>query len=175
VTSWGQPEDAIIQFAYVVEEIDDAMRRYVEKLGVGPWFRRGPFTPPRARYRGGPSTATFSVARAFSGHAMVELIQQHDDGPSVFHPAVPRRYGFHHWARMTGEFDAEVERCAALGWEEAFFDVVPSGARVVYVDATPDLPGLLELVERTPEQEQVYTAIYRAAVDWDGRDPIREG
>ena len=173
MTPWGQPDDAIVQFAYVVEDIDDAMRRYVEKLRVGPWFRRGPFTPPRARYRGEPGTATFSVARAFSGHAMVELIQQHDDGPSVFHPGGPRVYGFHHWARMTKDFDAEVERCAALGWEEAFFDVVPSGARVVYVDATPDLPGLLELVERTPEQEQVYTAIYQAAVDWDGHDPIR--
>ena len=175
MTPWGQPDAALVQFAYVVEEIDDAMVRYVERLGVGPWFRRGPFRPTQARYRGGPCESTFSVARAFTGHVMVELIQQHDDSPSVFHPGGPRRYGFHHWARMTKDFDGELVRCAALGWEEAFFDVVPSGARVAYVDATRDVAGMLELVEWTEAQEQVYADVYRAAVDWDGREPIRVG
>jgi len=76
---------------------------------------------------------------------------------------------------MTEDFDGELARCAELGWEEAFFDVVPSEARVAYVDATADVHGMLELVERTPAQEQVYADVYRAAVDWDGRDPSREG
>ena len=41
------------------------------------------------------------------------------------------------------------------------------------MDATRDLPGMIEFVERTPAQEEVYAAIYRASVGWDGSDPIR--
>jgi hypothetical protein len=34
---------------------------------------------------------------------------------------------------------------------------------------------MIELVEHTDAQERVYTTIYEAAIDWDGRNPIREG
>lgn len=174
VLGFGQPLGAVCQYAYVVEDLDRAMADFTDRLGIGPWFLRDRFTPPRARHRGRPSTATFSLARAFAGHAMIELIVQHDDGPSVFHEGDgPRRYGFHHWAVMTADFDGELARYAALGYEEAFADVLPSGARVTYVDSTRDLPGMIELVEHTPGQERVYTEIQRASVAWDGRDPVR--
>jgi hypothetical protein len=172
---WGQPLDAIFQFAYVVDDLERAAAHYVERLGVGPWFVRGAFSPPEARYRGRPTSPTFTVARAFSGHTMVELIVQHDDGPSVFHEdGGPRRYGFHHWGRMTQSFDEDVVRYAALGYEEAFYDRLGSGSRVIYVDATRDFPGMIELVEHSEAQEEVYAAIYRASVGWDGGDPVRQ-
>lgn len=171
---WGQPLGTIVQFAYVVADIDEAMTQYVHRLHVGPWFVRGPFQPPEGRYRGQPTKPTLSVARGFAGHSMVELIAQHDDSPSVFHEGEgPRRYGFHHWATMTKTFDEDVARYAALGYEEAFSDRLASGSRVVYVDATCDLPGMIELIEHTDAQERVYTEIFRAAIGWDGRDPIR--
>jgi hypothetical protein len=167
---WGQELGAISQFAYVVEDIDASIAHYVDTFGIGPWFMRARFQPPAGRYRGEPTSPTFSLARAFSGHTMVELIQQHDDGPSVYREL---GLGFHHWAIVTATFDDDVARYAALGYEEAFYDVLPSGSRVVYVDATRDLPGMIELVEHTTEQERVYTEIYEAARGWDGRDPIR--
>ena len=34
---------------------------------------------------------------------------------------------------------------------------------------------MIELVEHTDAQERVYTDMYRAAIGWDGSDPIREG
>jgi hypothetical protein len=173
---FGQPLSAVIQHAYVVADIERSMFDFAERLGVGPWFRRGPFTPPAGRYRGEPTSPTFSVARAFSGHAMLELIEQHDDAPSVYHEGDgPRRYGFHHWAKMTRDFDGDVARYAERGYEEAFYDVLPSGSRVIYVDATADLPGMIELVEHTAAQERVYTDIYEAAIGWDGIDPVRTG
>jgi hypothetical protein len=152
------------------------MARYSEQLRIGPWYVRGPFVPSEARHRREPNRPTLTVARAFAGHAMVELIEQHDDGPSVFHEgAGERRYGFHHWAILTTSFDDDVARYAAAGYEEAFFDRLPSGSRVIYVDATRDLPGMIELVEHSDAQERVYTEIYRAAIGWDGLDPVREG
>jgi hypothetical protein len=171
---FGQPLGGISQFAYVVEDLDRAMAEYTDRLGVGPWFVRGPFQPPAGRHRGEPATFTVTLGRAFAGHAMIELIVQHDDGESVFHEGGgPRRYGFHHWGVLTQAFDADVDRYRALGYEEAFSDRLPSGARVVYMDATRDLPGMIELVEHTAEQERVYTEIYQASVGWDGTDPVR--
>ena len=51
--------------------------------------------------------------------------------------------------------------------------MLPSAARVMYVDATRDLPGMIKDVQPTPEQEEVYAAIHRASATWDGSDPIR--
>ena len=171
---FGQPFGAVVQYAYVVEDLERSIGEYVERLGIGPWSLRERFRPAEGRYRGEPMHALVSLARAFSGHAMIELIQQHDDSPSVFHAGDgPRRYGFHHWAVMTKRFDEDVARYRAMGYDEAFSDLLPSGARVVYVDSTRDLPGMIELVEHTEAQERHYTDIYVAAVDWDGRDPIR--
>ncbi|HEY1508654.1 MAG TPA: VOC family protein [Solirubrobacteraceae bacterium] len=171
--SFGQPVGSIVQYAYVVEDIERSAGDYVDRLGIGPWFVRGPFRPG-ARYRGNPNEATLTLARAFSGHAMIELVQQHDDAPSVFHETDgPRRYGFHHWAVFSDAFDREVERYRSFGYEEAYTDRLPSGARIVYVDCTRDLPGMIELVEHTDAQEQVYDTIYRASIDWDGGDPLR--
>jgi Glyoxalase/Bleomycin resistance protein/Dioxygenase superfamily len=172
--TWGQPLESVVQFAYFVEDVEVAAMRYVERLGVGPWFLRGPFQPPEGVYRGAPTNATFEIAHAFSGATMIELIVQHDSSPSVFNerPA-PGRFGFHHWARLTARFDEESARYSALGYEPAFSDRLPSGARVVYFDTTRDLPGMVELLEHTSEQEEVYAGFWRPSVDWDGSDPVR--
>jgi hypothetical protein len=173
--AFGQPDDALVQYAYVVADIDQAMADFTARLGLGPWHLRDHFVPPAGRYLGRPTRPLFSLARAFSGHAMIELIVQHDDTPSVYHPdPAVRRYGFHHWARFTRGFDAEVARLQADGWTEAYYDELPSGSRVMYLDPGGLLPGMLELVEHTDVQEARYTQIYRTAIDWDGSDPVRQ-
>ena len=108
------------------------------------------------------------------GRPRSRATRQHDYLPSVFHEGDgPRRFGFHRWALMTKRFDEDVARYRAMGYDEAFSDLLPSGARVVHVDSTRDLPGMIELVEHTEAYERHYTDIYLAAVDWDGREPIR--
>jgi hypothetical protein len=165
----------LVQYAYVVEDIDQAMDEYVRRLGIGPWHLRSRFTPPAGRYLGQPTAPLFSLARAYSGPMMIELIAQHDDTPSVYHPdpTAPRQYGFHHWARFSPDFDAEVARLQADGWTEAFYDELPSGSRVMYLDPNSSLPGMLELVEHTDAQAARYAEIERSSIDWDGSDPVR--
>jgi Glyoxalase/Bleomycin resistance protein/Dioxygenase superfamily len=172
---FGVPVGAIFQYAYVVDDIHRAMGDYVERLGLGPWSLRDRFSPPTARLRGQPHSPTFSLARSFSGNTMVELIQQHDDGPSVFHEgAGPRRYGFHHWGVVSATFEDDLARHEAQGYPEAFYDELPSGSRVAYVDATRDFPGMIELVEYSEAQDHFYTSIYEATLDWDGTSPVRK-
>ena len=171
---FGQPLGAVAQFAYSVADVEREMLLYAKQLHIGPWFVLGPFQPPEGRHRGEPTAATFTIAHAFAGHAMLELIQQHDDSPSVFHEgAGPRTYGFHHWGMLTKAFDDDLARYAAAGYDEAYYDRFPNGSRVAYVDSLRDLPGMIELIEHTDAQERFYTAMYEAALDWDGRDPIR--
>jgi hypothetical protein len=166
----------IIQYAYTVPDLASAMRSYTDMLHVGPWFKRGPFLPPRARYRGGPSGAELSLARAFSGDSMIELIQQHNDAPSVYREVTERRgFGFHHWAIPTRAFDDDVLRYQAQGFEVAYSDVLDTGARISYIDATGAIGGMVELVDLTPAQLDRYTLFYRSSLAWDGTDPVREG
>jgi Glyoxalase/Bleomycin resistance protein/Dioxygenase superfamily len=172
VFGFGRSAGEVIQYAYTVPDITAAMSVYTSRFGVGPWFRRGPFSPSAARYRGAPCPMTISLARVFAGDSMIELIQQHDDTPSVFNE---RGHGFHHWAIATRDIEADIRRFAADGYPVAFEDQVPSGARIVYVDATAELPGFIELIEMNADQEAMYVGFSVAAAAWDGTDPVREG
>jgi hypothetical protein len=64
--AFGRPAREVIQYAYTVPDIDAAIDVYVSRLNVGPWFRRGPFTPPAARYRGGRRASSPSRSPARS-------------------------------------------------------------------------------------------------------------
>jgi hypothetical protein len=76
LVNFGQPDDGVIQMAYVVEDIHQAIDAWVKKLNVGPWFLLDSFTGVDPQYRGKPSEAAVSLAMSFAGHMMVELIQE---------------------------------------------------------------------------------------------------
>jgi hypothetical protein len=105
---------------------------------------------------------------------MIELIQQLNDAPSVYRELIDKRgHGFHHWAVASRNFEADIKRYQAMGYDVAFSDRSPSGVRVVYMDATRDLPGMIEIIEMTDALEARYTEMYEASRTFDGRDPIR--
>ena len=55
----------------------------------------------------------------------------------------------------------------------AFTASVPTGSYVSYLDGGPAQPHYIELIPATPGMDAAFTAFWRAAVDWDGKDPIR--
>ena len=170
----GQPYGSVTQVAYVVEDIEASIRTYVDRMGIGPWFLASRFNPAKAVYRGTPNVPLFSLAVAYSGTTMLELIQQHDDTPSVFNEKPKAsRYGFHHWGIAVENFDAEVERYRHDGYEIAFSDTAPMGMRVAYMDTSKVLPGMVELIEGNAAFDGAFAPAYKASLKWDGRDPIR--
>jgi hypothetical protein len=172
--NFGQPANGVIQTAYVVEDIARAMRDFTQRLGVGPWFVSGPFVPAKGLYRGQPTDMRLTLAVAFAGHMMLEVIEQHDDKPSVYCEMIDTRgYGFHHWARPSADLDRDIAAYQAQGYEVAFSDVSPRGARIAYIDTLRDLPGMVELIEMSERLEAIYTRMYQASVGWDGTDPVR--
>ena len=174
LVSFGQPEDSIVQMAYVVEDIHQAINEWATRLKIGPWFLIDRLPMVRAEYRGKPAQMEVSLAMSFAGHMNVELIQQRDDAPSVYREVIEKRgYGFHHFGVATWKFDEEVERYRAAGCELAFLLQVPSGGRVAYMDTTATLPGMTELIELGPGFEPTFNRFYRASIGWDGSDPVR--
>jgi Glyoxalase/Bleomycin resistance protein/Dioxygenase superfamily len=140
VFSFGPRDDAIIQIAYTVADIEQGMRQYGELLRVGPWFLIGPFVPPKGRYRGAATKANFSLALAYTGELMIELIAQHDNEPSVFQETLKARgaHGFHHWAVGARDFEKTAERYRARGYQEAFTDTAPEHWVAASSISTPD-------------------------------------
>ena len=174
LVNFGQPDDGIIQMAYVVEDIHRAMGMWVEQLKVGPWFLLDSFTGVDAQYRGRRTDASVSIAMSFAGHMMIELIQEHRPVPSVYREVIEQRgYGFHHWGVASKDFDGDLARYQANGCELAFFARVPTGGRVAYMDTTAQLPGMVELIELGASFDPVFSAFYRASIGWDGTDPVR--
>jgi len=173
--NFGQPVEGIIQMAYVVPDLRKAMMEWTERLKLGPWFLFSPFRPLTQRYRGEPTELSISIGMAYSGHMQFELIEQHNDVPSVYMEAVKKRgYGFHHWGVSAPDFDKALAAQQARGYELAFYAEPDRAIRVAYIDTTADLPGFIELIETGPAVEGLFTMMYRAAVGRDGKEPIRE-
>ena len=168
---FGQPFGSILQVAYTVADIEKAMASYLDQMIIGPWFVRGPFTP-QGLYRGKPSEVRMTIALAFSGHVMHELIQQHNDVPSVYREMIDKRgHGFHHWGVASTEFDRDCEAYCRRGCQVAYSDTSP-GSRVTYFDSR-DLPGMIEVIEMDEARERRYTKMYVESLAWDGSEPIR--
>ena len=173
LTGFGQPETGIIQTAFVVTDIRQAVAAWVAE-GVGPWFLQERWLPERATYRGRPSEAEIAAALCFSGHTQIELLQPLDDKPSVYREVLDRRGpGFHHIARGTSHYEADIERYRQEGVGLAFEALVPTGSRVAYLDTCSRLSGFVELIETTEANDNFFTAIFDAAQGWDGASPIR--
>jgi hypothetical protein len=166
--------NGVLQIAYTVPSIEEAALAYVDRLGIGPWLVRGPFQSPKARYRGQPSTLSLTIGITFSGPLMLELIQQHNDAPSVYLDGIRKHgFGFHHWGIACEHFDQEVEAYRQQGRDIVFSDETPSGARVAYFDTADQLPGMIELIEMTDAQKVRYAKIQAETIAWDRTNPIR--
>jgi hypothetical protein len=171
--NFGQPVDGIVQLGFVVDDLEAALDRYTQLLNVGPWTVFEHMSLANVEYRGRPSSLDLTIANGCAGHMHIELIQQNDDRPSVYNESpAPRRYGFHHWGVATYDFDRELRRYSDLGYEVAVYAYVEDfGVRGAYMDTTRDLPGMVELMEMSPEVERVFTDIYKAALGWEAATP----
>jgi hypothetical protein len=62
-----------------------------------------------------------------------------------------------------------------IGWSDLNNgqEAAPRGVRIVYMDTTRDLPGMLEIIETTDALEAIYQSYFDAAQNWNGEDPVR--
>ena len=164
-----------MQAAFVVEDIEAAARQWARVAGVGPFLLLPHLTIGEMRYRGQPmDDLDFSVAIAQSGGIQIELIEQHNDRPSQYRDLIPKGgQGFHHFCVFSDDYDAALAHYRALGFELAL-DAVNDGVRFCYVDTSPALGCMIELVEKSDFWSGLFGQVAQAAATWDGQsDPVR--
>ena len=167
----------IRQNGYVVRDIEAALKHWTTILGVGPFFYLEHVKIDDFRYRGQPSKADFSVALANSGVLQIELIQQHNDAPSMWHDFLNAGHEglqhFAYWLDTPAAMEAALERVAALGYEIGQSGTVGENGRFVYLRTEAHPGTVVELSEACGWKAQFFRRVAEAAQQWDGSDPIR--
>ena len=131
--------------------------------------------PIRGLYRGEPCEVTLSLALANSGEMQIELIQQHDDTPSIYTEFLSSNGpGYHQLAYWTEDFDDTMTSVP--------MPAGPSCGRAVKMSeadsptlSCPTVPGADHRDHGVERPANGMTKFVRdAAESWDGSDPIRE-
>lgn len=164
----------VVQIAYIVPDVREAAREWADRMGAGPFFVFDHFELT-ATHAGQPAVLDHSPAFGQWGDVQVELIQLHAMEPAPFRAAFGGgKIGLHHMTWLPDDLAAEGARLAALGWPCVLDMIGHTGTRALFFDARPELGHFIELYVGTPQLLRHYAAVARAAVDWDGTDPVRK-
>lgn len=160
---------AVRQIGFVVRDLDDAMATWLQ-LGVGPFYTVRNIEQT-CSYRGQEVTVVISVAFANSGELQVELIQQDNDGPSIYREFLDSgQVGFNQLAYWVDDVDAVV---AALGWPVVWTDIGNETTKYAYVEPPGGPAAVVEIMELNPATIGMGRLVREAAANWDGSDPLR--
>ncbi len=169
-----QPLYTFRQVAYVVKDMDSALKYWTEVLKVGPFFMLEHAPLDNQRYRGGESNADVTIALGNSGALQVELIMCENDAPSVYREFLDAgRVGVHHFGMMPENFEKTCELYRSLG-HEAAFECTIGDAPLVYFDTVASVGHFIELWDNNDIYKDLFDIIEKAAVGWDGSDPVRK-
>jgi len=165
----------IRQNGYVVRDIEAAMKHWSEVLGVGPFFYFPHLVAEEFIYEGAPSQPDLSIAIANSGDLQVELIQQHDDAPSMYRDFLAAgREGLQHVSSWAADLDATIARVCGAGHRVVQSGSLPGGLRFAYFDTELHPGTVFEISNLAGELAYIPEMVAEAARDWDGTDPIRQ-
>jgi hypothetical protein len=164
------------QNAWVVDDVEAAMRRWTETLGVGPFFV-GDYTAllTDTTYRGKPSPLSMKIAIAQAGPVQIELIEPTTDGPTAYRDTVPAgREAFHHMCTWSHDWDADQAYYESRGCPLVSAGrLAHNGMRFGYFDTTAQLGCMVELFEWHQAGADGFAGIAEAAQGWDGSEPVR--
>ncbi len=166
-------ERTIFQNAWVVDDVEAACLKWVNEMGVGPFFvteYRDAFT--QVTYRGEPARLDMIVALGQAGPVQIELIQPLVDR-CAYRDSVPAgKMGFHHMCVWTEDIEADTSYFEKLGYPTANRGVV-GDVSFAYYDTRPLMGCMLEVVSRRAGVVERFREIAAASEGWDGSQPIR--
>ena len=164
----------IDQVCWLVPDLDAAMLHFSESLGIGPWYAIPQMTPLDFNYGGEASAIEMSLAVTYSGRLQIELIQQHNDAPSMYKDSIDAgEYGQHHVGFFRRNYDEQLEQAIAGGYEVGQSGSLNGELRFSYLKTAATPGTTAELIELTDPVEAAFVAIHQATTVWDGNDAIR--
>ena len=139
------------QCALVVEDLDDAVRRWSHELGIGPWtaYRLEPPILKSTIYHGEEVPFALRHALAWQGELQFELVQPLY-GPSIFADHLAEHgEGLHHVGKYVQDHPAAVLEALAHGYvalqSARGFGVEGDGAFAYF--QPPGVTMIIELIE----------------------------
>lgn len=165
---------SFLQAAWVVDDLDAAMHRWLDTTSVGPFFAIRHVTLT-VTHRGLPSTVDFSFALGQSGGMQIELIQQHNAAGSAYRDSAPGgSSAMHHICALVDDVAAERQRYRELGIEVAHEGTFgPNGMEFIYYDTREQIGCMTELLGPDDANLRMMERIAAAGAAWDGSDPVR--
>jgi catechol 2,3-dioxygenase-like lactoylglutathione lyase family enzyme len=164
-------EGPVRQIGYVVRDLDAAVQSWLA-IDVGPWYTIRRMPQPGCTYRGDLCEPTISIALANTGPMQIELIEVHDDGPSIYREFLDAgREGYHQLAYWVTDFDDVLRRAEAAGWPVVFSG--GDSVRFAYLEVDALISTIIEVTELNDLTRGLDALLTTAAADWDGSDPVR--
>ncbi len=163
-----------VQIAYAVVNAHDAARKWAEDFGAGPFFVAEHIPVTNVIHRGSPAVFDHTSAYGQWGEIMVELVQDHGEGPSAVRDLfAPDESGLHHVAYFVDDLDTATIELEKRGFPLAMSAEARGDTRFHFVDAVSQLGHFLELYEPSSALQSFYQKVRAASEGWDGSDPIR--
>jgi methylmalonyl-CoA/ethylmalonyl-CoA epimerase len=109
---------SIDQVAVVVRDLDEAMERYTNEFGIGPWdvYTFSPDWINGMTFRGKEQPYTMKLALTQVGDVMYELIEP-VEGPNSYEEFLKEHgEGLHHLGYFVDDIDAVIEEMESKGY-----------------------------------------------------------
>ena len=165
----------VIQWGFLVKNLDEAMTSWVDQLGVGPWWGYRNVSC-KARVDGVESDVVMSVGLAYHKGVQIELIHQTNDALSpysYFYQGSDDAQVLQQIAYMVPDVDLAVGQCEARGMHETGRIMPAPGLDYVYM-SSPAMRGLvIELMPHDQGFLDDYKRCVEEASSWDGSEPYR--
>ena len=163
-----------VQIAYAVNDAHQAADQWAKNFGAGPFFIAEHIPVTNVTHRGNPGVFDHTSAYGQWGNIMVELVQDHGDGPSAIRDLyAPGETGLHHVAYFVDDLDTATTELAERGFPLAMSAQARGTTRFHFIDAVSQMGHFLELYEPSSALQSFYQKVRDASIDWDGSDPIR--
>jgi len=163
------------QIGYVVPDLHEAMAYWASTCGIGPWFyfERSAFQTFTYNDKH-HDDIDLTVGFANSGEIQLEIIQQRCRTPSMYIDFLARfpAGGMQHWSSWPVDYQTRYDAARALGYEVAMEGMHARGPFAYFRNEGPT-GAVIEMSELTPGRKAFFDMVRDAAVDWDGRNPVR--
>jgi|GEM_PF-290018 hypothetical protein len=137
----------MIEVCHVVENINVALKHWIEVLGVGPFFLGDITITDSHRYRGRIATLSMRLAFGLSGGTIIELVEPLEGDESAFSEGLRENGPGHHHFMFAGDYDEDFANLTAHGFEPALESVTVLGERCALFDTRSANNGYIEVAD----------------------------
>ncbi len=160
----------IRQVAYIVKDIDAAMKEWQTDRGVKGFIVARDAQPlSNASYRGEKNhSVTIDLAFAYLDDLQIELIQLKGDTPSMYKEALDRnQVDLQHYAVVVEDFDGAYQFARNNGFETIVDSGVKGIARMSYIEATDFEKNVFNEDEKTFMTTPEGHGIILEVIEWN--------